>query len=65
MKRLFSIKDTRTNKILAQDYPTKMEAKAKRDDLNGGKWNEEGTTRRHVVVLGPDHRRFEEAADAK
>ena len=58
MKRLFSIKDTKTGKINAQDFPNKMEAKARRDKLNGGGWDEDGAMHRYVVVLGPDHRRF-------
>ena len=62
MKRLFSIRDNNTRKINAQDYPNKSEAKKARDKLNGGAWGSDESTDRFVVVLGPDHRRYDNSA---
>lgn len=54
--KLFQILDTSTNKVVPNLYFTdKQLAKAKRRELNG---NSEPETLRHVVVPGPDHRRY-------
>lgn len=54
--KLFQILDTSTNKVIPDLYFTdKQLAKAKRRELNG---NSEPEALRHVVVPGPDHRRY-------
>lgn len=53
--KLFSIKDTHTNKLLNGTYfPSKHLAKRERDRLN----QESGHDTRYVVTPGPDHRRY-------
>lgn len=47
--RLFAIRDTQSNKIVADDFPDKKAAKAERDRLGGAP--------RFVVTPGPDHRK--------
>lgn len=47
--RLFAIRDTQSNKIVADDLPDKKAAKAERDRLGGAP--------RFVVTPGPDHRK--------
>ena len=49
--RLFTLRDTTTNKIVPDLYfASKPEAKRERDSREAGKY---------VVTTGPDHRRFE------
>lgn len=51
MKKLFAIRDTRTNKVLPQLYfSEKRDAKAARDALNLSAMEQQ-----FVVTPGPDH----------
>lgn len=51
MKKLFAIRDTRTNKILPQlHFSSKGDAKAARDALNIS-----AAEQQFVVTPGPDH----------
>lgn len=63
MKRLFAIKDTKHNR-LHEGFESKMEAKAHRDKMNGGKFGSDTSVDRFVIVLGPDHWRYQSGAEA-
>lgn len=54
MKKLFQLRDLRTNKSIPNIFfPDKTKAKAERDRLN-----EEAGARHFVVTPGPDHWKF-------
>jgi len=53
---LFSVKSTKTGKVIVDNFPAKREAKIHRDELN----KNAGGIVCHVS-LGPDHRHFQGA----
>ncbi len=54
--RLYQILDTQTRRVIpGVFFANKVEAKEKRQELNGGS---EPKSFRYVVSLGPDHHRF-------
>lgn len=56
MKKLFTILDRSTGATLAEHFTNKAAAKQRRDELNGGKSEKDGTDLRYIVAHGPDHR---------
>lgn len=66
MKKLFSIKDLSTNRVIeGKDYEQKVLAKEERRKLNG--LDETGNEKqgRYVVTLGADHKDYVSDADRK
>ena len=55
MKQLFTVRSTASDKI-QDSFESKLKAKKLRDELNGGKWNDEGTKKEFVISRGVDHR---------
>lgn len=51
MKKLFALRDTRTNKITTTYFGDKQKAKEARDELNSSEGNH------YVVTRGPDHKK--------
>lgn len=53
--KLFAIRDTSSNKLVAgEDFKGKPEAKRRRDELN----KEANSANRYVVTYGKEHRKF-------
>ena len=58
--KLFTIRDTTTGATLAEYFSQQHLARRRRDELNGGRPDEEGIVVRYVVTAGPDHHDFKE-----
>lgn len=61
MKRLFRIKDLKTDSVLPMDFSSKGIAKLERDLLEGPR--DVDAPRRYIVTPGPDHRNWNPSGD--
>ncbi len=50
----YQVVDTHTNKVVAEGFTKREDAKVKRDELNGGKPTSDAMPR-HIVSRGSDH----------